>query len=86
MGYRVRQGFVSRNASGNMHGHVQGEVLLVPLISCWIEATHLPTLSSCKLWTCKHAEIMYTSLVHSPPATALFVLQVMIAVVDRVQG
>ena len=34
--YRVRQGFVSRNTSRNTCGCVQGEVLLVPLISCWI--------------------------------------------------
>ena len=36
---RVGQGFVSRNASRNMRGCVQGEVLLVPLISCSNEAT-----------------------------------------------
>ena len=39
VGYRVGQGFVSRNASRNTRGHVQGEVLLVPLISCSNEAT-----------------------------------------------
>ena len=39
VGYRVGQGFVSRNASRNTRGRVQGEVLLVPLISCSNEAT-----------------------------------------------
>ena len=34
VGYRVGQGFVSRNASRNTRGRVQGEVLLVLLISC----------------------------------------------------
>ena len=42
VGYRVRQGFVSRNASRNTRGRVQGEVLLVPLISCSNEATRVP--------------------------------------------
>ena len=32
------EGFVSRNASRNTRGRVQGEVLLVPLISCSNEA------------------------------------------------
>ena len=36
IGYRVWQGFVSRNASRNTRGRVQDEV---PSISCWIEAT-----------------------------------------------
>ena len=36
IGYRVRQGFVSRNASRNTCGRVQDKV---PSISCWIEAT-----------------------------------------------
>ena len=39
VGYRVGQGFVSRNASRNTRGRVQGEVLLVPLISCLNETT-----------------------------------------------
>ena len=39
LGYRVGQGFVSRNASRNTRGCVQGEVLLVPLISCSNKAT-----------------------------------------------
>ena len=39
VGYRVRQGFVSRNTSRNTHGRVQGEVLLVLLISCSNKAT-----------------------------------------------
>ena len=45
VGYRVVQRFVSRNTSRNVCGRVQGEVQfsalvqLVPLISCWIEAT-----------------------------------------------
>ena len=39
VGYRIGQGFVSGNASRNIRGRVQGEVLLVPLFSCWIEAT-----------------------------------------------
>ena len=42
VGYRVGQGFVSRNASRNTRGRVQGEVLLVPLISCLNEATQAP--------------------------------------------
>ena len=41
VGYRVGQGFVSRNASRNTRGRVQGEVLLVPLISRSNEATSL---------------------------------------------
>ena len=36
----VGQGFVSRSASRKMRGCVQGEVQLVPLISCLNEATH----------------------------------------------
>ena len=39
VGYRVGQGLVSRNASRNTCGRVQGEVLLVPLISCSNEDT-----------------------------------------------
>ena len=39
VGYRVGQGFVFRNASRNTRGRVQGEVLLVLLISCLNEAT-----------------------------------------------
>ena len=38
-GWPARLGFVSRNASRNTRGRVQGEVLLVPLISCSNEAT-----------------------------------------------
>ena len=38
VGYRVGQEFVSRNASRNMRGRVQGEVQLLPRVSCWIEA------------------------------------------------
>ena len=44
VGYMVGQGFVSRNASRNVCGRVQGEVQLLPLISCWIEATYYYTL------------------------------------------
>ena len=45
--YRVGQGFVSRNAIRNMHGRVQGEVLLVPLISCSNKSTRgVPPLLS----------------------------------------
>ena len=40
VGYRVRQGFLSRNASRNMRGRVQGDVQLVPLISCSSEAIY----------------------------------------------
>ena len=39
VGYRAGQGFASRNTSRNTRGCVQGEVLLVPLISCSNEAT-----------------------------------------------
>ena len=42
VGYRVGQGFVSRNASRNTRGRVQGEVLLVLLISCSNKATLYP--------------------------------------------
>ena len=42
VGYRVAQGFVSRNASRNTRGRVPGEVLLVPLISYSNEATGNP--------------------------------------------
>ena len=46
VGYRVGQGFVSRNPSRNKRGRVQGEVLLVPMISCSNEATwNKPTRS-----------------------------------------
>ena len=39
VGYRVGQGFVFGNASRNTRRRVQGEVLLVPLISCSNEVT-----------------------------------------------
>ena len=41
VGYRIRQGFVSRNVSRNMRGCVQGEVQLLPRISCWNNSSPL---------------------------------------------
>ena len=46
VGYRVGQGFVSRNASRNTRGRVQGEVQLLPPISCWNNATKSHKASS----------------------------------------
>ena len=49
VGYWVGQGFVSRNASRNTCGCVQGEILLVPLISCSNETTRAWGESDIKL-------------------------------------
>ena len=42
IGYRVGQGFVSRNAHRNMCGRAQGEVQLLPGIGCWNETIPEP--------------------------------------------
>ena len=61
VGYRVGQGFVSRNASRNTRGRVQGEVLLVPLISCSNETMSTFDWLHCKV-ICVIHQYVYSTL------------------------